>query len=73
MFWWATVTEVTIWLPPTCICSGLGAMARGRACWRAWAAAAAADMEGCWLSGEGSTRAGDRVVEASVCWTERMV
>lgn len=45
-------------------------MARGRACWRAWAAA---DMEGCWLRGEGSTKPGDRLVEARVCCTERIV
>lgn len=52
-------------------------MALGRACCRAWAAAAAwaADMLGCWLwlSGVGITSAGERVVEASVCCTERMV
>lgn len=45
-------------------------MARGRACWRA---CAAADMEGCWDSGEGSTSPGERLVEARVCCTERIV
>lgn len=30
-------------------------------------------MEGCWLRGEGSTRPGDKLVEASVCCTERIV
>ncbi len=45
-------------------------MARGRACWRAWEAD---DMEGCWLRGEGSTRPGDKLVEARVCCTERIV
>lgn len=45
-------------------------MARGRACWRAWEADG---MEGCWLRGDGSTRPGDRLVEARVCCTERIV
>ena len=45
-------------------------MARGRACWRA---CEADDIEGCWLRGEGSTRPGDRLVEARVCCTERIV
>ena len=38
-------------------------MALGSACWRAWDTA---DMEGCWLRGEGITRPGDRLVEARV-------
>ncbi|TNN22661.1 hypothetical protein EYF80_067224 [Liparis tanakae] len=69
MLGWETVTEVTIWLPPSLICRGLGAMARGMA---SWSACAAADMEA-WLRGDGITRPGDRLVEASVCCTERMV
>ncbi len=67
MFWWATVA---IWLLPTRICRGFGAMARGRAC---WSACATADIEGCWDRGEGSKSAGDRLVEARVCCTERIV
>ncbi|MEQ2185817.1 hypothetical protein GOODEAATRI_022066, partial [Goodea atripinnis] len=64
MFWWETVTEVTTWLPPSLICRGFGAMARGSACWRAWEADG---MAGCWLWGVGNTRPGDRLVEARVC------
>lgn len=31
------------------------------------------DIEGCWFRGEGSTRPGDKLVEARVCCTVRMV
>ena len=49
----------------------MGAMARGMACCRA--DRPGEGMGESWLRGDGITMPGDRLVEASVCCTERMV
>lgn len=56
--------------PASRIGSGLGAMARGSTCCKAWVAA---DMDGCCAMGAESISEGERLVEARVCWTDRMV
>lgn len=66
----AIVTEVTIWLDGSLMFKGLGAIALGRDCCRFWAVT---ETDGCWDNGELRRREDERLVDANVCWTERMV